>query len=111
MKILGTASLGSNFTGSYKKKSVAQDQFDNLKNLDSADYNPKGLPMNIDLLIGSHDYWDFIGYKQVRRKSGPNAIFSRLVFVLSGPYVNDQNNANAIIKFNNSHLFSYPRKC
>ena len=50
--------------------------------------------MNIDLLICSQDYWNFIGYKQARGKSGPIAISSRLGFVLSGPNVNDQNNAN-----------------
>ena len=31
MKILRTASLGSNFTGSYKKKSVTHQQEENLE--------------------------------------------------------------------------------
>ena len=57
---------------------LAQYQSDHLKNLDLADYSPKGLPMNIDLLIGSQDYLNFIRYKQVRRKSGSIAISSRL---------------------------------
>ena len=72
---------------------LAQYQFDHLKNFDLANYNSKRLQMNIDLLIGSQDYWNFIGYKQVLGKSGLIAIFSRLGFVLSGPCANEQNDA------------------
>ena len=47
--------------------------------------------MNVDILIGCQNYWDFIGYKQIRGESGPVAIASRLGFVLSGPYGNTKN--------------------
>ena len=83
---------------------LAQYQFDHLKNFDLANYNSKRLQMNIDLLIGSQDYWNFIGYKQVLGKSGLIAIFSRLGFVLSGPCANEQNDANTAVKFTNSYL-------
>ena len=65
---------------------LAQEQFKHLKNLDLADRNPEGLPMNIDILIRSQNYCNFIAYKQIRGKSGPVATASCLGFVLSGPY-------------------------
>ena len=60
--------------------------------------------MNIDLLIGSQDYWNFIDCKQVLGKSGLIAIFARLGFVLSDPCANEQNDANTAVKFTNSYL-------
>ena len=83
---------------------LAQEQFKHLKDLDLADRNPEGLPMNIDILIGCQNYWDFIGYKQICGESGPVAIASRLGFVLSGPYENTKAISNNSVKFVNSHL-------
>ena len=60
--------------------------------------------MNIDILIGCQNYWDFIGYKQIGGESGPVAIASRLEFVLSGPYENTKNVSNTSVKFVDSHL-------
>ena len=39
-----------------QKIDLAQEQFKHLKNLDLADRNPEGLPMNIDILIGCQNY-------------------------------------------------------
>ena len=83
---------------------LVQEQFKHLKNLDLADRNPEGLPMNITILIGCQNYWDFIGYKQIRCEPGPVAIASRLGFVLSGSYENTKNVSNTSVKFDNSHL-------
>ena len=60
--------------------------------------------MNIDILIGCQNYWDFIGYKQIRGKSGPVANASRLGFVLSGPCENTKTVSNTSVKFVNSYL-------
>ena len=83
---------------------LPQEEFKNLKNLYLADRNLKGLPMNIDVLVGCENYWDFIGYKQIRGESGPVAIASRLEFVLSGLYGNTKNISNTSVNFVNSHL-------
>ena len=85
--------------GNEQNTNLVQCQFDHLKNLGLADFNAKGLPMNIDLSIGSQDYWHFLGQKQVWLKSGPIILSSRLGFVLSEPYLNDQNNSNCAVKF------------
>ena len=56
-----------------------------LQNLVLADSNPKNLPLDIDILIGCQDYWNFMGIKQIRDPSGLVAIETKLGFVLSGP--------------------------
>ena len=71
-------------------------------NLDLADRNPEGLPMNIDILISYQSYWDFISFKQIRCKSDPVAIASGLGFVLSEPYGNTKNVSNASNNFYNN---------
>ena len=85
---------------------LAQEQYKHLKNLDLADRNPEGLPMNINILIGYQNYWDFISFKQIRYESGPVAIASGLGFVLSEPYGNTKNVSNTSVKFVNSHLMN-----
>ena len=47
------------------------------------------IPLEIDILIGNQDYWNFIGVHQVKILSGPVAISSNLGYVLSGPIAND----------------------
>ena len=65
--------------------SLAKEQYEPLKFVELADSNPRNLPMNIDILIGSAHYWNFIGNKQIRCPDGPTALESKLGYVLSGP--------------------------
>ncbi|XP_066923479.1 uncharacterized protein [Clytia hemisphaerica] len=64
---------------------LAQSKYKHLQDLKLADQNPDNLPLQIDVLIGSADYWNFIGQKQIRSPNGPTAISSELGYVLSGP--------------------------
>ena len=41
--------------------------------------------LNIDMLIGSDQYWDLITGNVVRKANGPTAVHTRLGWVLSGP--------------------------
>ena len=66
---------------------VAVEQYPPLQNLPLADSNISNSPLEINVLIGSKDYWRFIEKKQVKgSESGPVAIESKLGFILSGPF-------------------------
>ena len=64
---------------------IAQENYSHLRNLKLADSNPENLPMDIDILIGAQDYWNFIEQKTVRGTNGPTALASKLGYILSGP--------------------------
>ena len=55
-----------------------------LKGLPLADSNPQNKPLEVDVLIGSDHYWDFIRNDIIRGESGPVAISSNLGYILSG---------------------------
>ena len=67
---------------------LAQEKYKHLQNLVLADSNPENLAMNVDVLIGAQDYWNFIEHKTVRGQNGPVAVASKLGFILSGPVEN-----------------------
>ena len=48
-------------------------EYSNLQQLELADCNHGSLTLDIDILIGTHDHWNFIGVHQVRGPSGPVA--------------------------------------
>ena len=69
---------------------VAKERYQHIKSLNLADKNNEDY-VNIDILIGSNYYWDFIdGKKIVKGKPGePVAISSNLGYILSGTVQNN----------------------
>ena len=63
---------------------LAQEKYSHLQKLNLADSNPNNLPIDIDVLIGTDYYWDFIRNRMVRGDGGPVAISSSLGYILSG---------------------------
>ena len=58
--------------------------YSHLSQLDLADVTPDKT-MNVDLLIGSDFYWEFVTGETIRGSEGPMAIKTILGWVLSGP--------------------------
>ena len=52
--------------------------------LKPADSSPGSLPLEIDILIRTQDYWNFIGVQQARDASGPAIAYSKMGNILSG---------------------------
>ncbi len=65
--------------------SVCQDSFDHLMGLDLADPSDGRSRLDIDILVGSDQYWDLTTGETRRGRSGPVAINTELGWVLSGP--------------------------
>ena len=64
---------------------LAKAEYRHLQNLHLADSNPENLPLQIDVLIGSANYWDFMVMNdQVWGPTGPVALGSKLGYILSG---------------------------
>ena len=63
---------------------VNTQQFPHLKDLELADASD-GVQGEIDVLIGSDFYWNFVEGGIVQGKKGPTAINSKLGWLLSGP--------------------------
>ena len=63
-----------------EKQSIefAKCKYLHLQQLQLADSNPGSLPLEIDIFIGTQDYWNFIGVNQVRGPDGPVATSSKL---------------------------------
>lgn len=66
-------------------------QYPHLSNLPLADSNPRGLPLDIDVLIGSDYYWAIFDGRVIKGTKGPTAMSSKLGYILNGP-VNNENN-------------------
>ena len=67
----------------------AKRKYLHLQQLELADTNQGSLPLEIDILIGTQDYWNFIGVHQVSGASGPVAISSKLGYHLTGHLANE----------------------
>lgn len=65
--------------------SLCQDTFDHLVSLDLADPSDGSPHLDVDILIGSDQYWDLASGETRRGCSGPVAISTELGWVLSGP--------------------------
>jgi len=63
---------------------VHLDKYPQLCDLDLADPPGENAEV-IDLLIGSDHYWDIVGEELIRTNRGPNAVSSKLGWLLSGP--------------------------
>ena len=60
-----------------------------LASLDLADYSSGEASLEVDILIGSDFYWDFVTGGVSRGTRGPVAIHTKLGWVLSGPALGD----------------------
>ena len=58
--------------------------YQHLQDLDLADFASEDR-QNIDVLIGSDHYWDFITGEVIRGETGPLAMASKFGWILSGP--------------------------
>ena len=65
--------------------SLCQDSFDHLVGLDLADPSDGSSRLEVDVLVGSDQYWELTTGKVRRGRSGPVAINTELGWVLSGP--------------------------
>ena len=64
---------------------LCQDTFDHIMNLDLADPSDGCSQLDVDILIGSDQYWDLATGNTCRGIDGPVAIETGLGWVLSGP--------------------------
>ena len=64
---------------------LAKNMYDHLSGLQLADYLTETTPADVDILIGSDQYWQLVTGEVRRGDSGPMAIYTRLGWVLSGP--------------------------
>jgi hypothetical protein len=65
--------------------SFCQENFGHLSHLSLADPSDDSSHLDVDVLIGSDQYWDMVTGETVRGDSGPVAINIKLGWVLSGP--------------------------
>ena len=70
-----------------QSQSVVQDSltYAHLKGLKLADYHTGEDNVDIDILVGSDQYWSLVSGRVVRGEHGPTAIETKLGWVLSGP--------------------------
>ena len=64
---------------------LAKNRYDFLSDLHLADYSREAGPAEVDILIGSEQYWQLVTGRVRRGNSGPMALHTRLGWVLSGP--------------------------
>ena len=64
--------------------SICKENFDHLMTLDLADPSDGSSPLDIDILIGSDCYWEFVSGETRRGPTGPIAIDTKFGWVLSG---------------------------
>ena len=69
--------------------SLCQDTFDHLTSLDLADNSDGHSRLQVDILVGSDQYWNLTTGEIRRGDSGPVAIETELGWVLSGPAPTD----------------------
>ena len=58
---------------------------EHLASLDLADYSETDHSLEVDVLVGSHYYWDLVTGGVCHGSNGPIAIHTKLGWVLSGP--------------------------
>ena len=68
----------------YQEIDVAKSCYGHLRNIQMADGNPENAPLQIDMLIGASNYWDFMTGEMRKGQSGPVALGSKLGYILSG---------------------------
>ena len=76
---------------SYQPISLCQDKFEHVMDLDLADASGTHSHLDVDIFIGSDQYWNFITGEVRRGSFGPVAVNTKFGWVLSGPTVTDDN--------------------
>ena len=64
---------------------VCSNQNPHFSSLELADWADQGSQLEVDILIGSDYYWDFVTGPVSKSTCGPTAIHTKLGWVLSGP--------------------------
>ena len=64
--------------------SICTEKYSHLAQLDLADLSPDGA-LEVDMLIGSDYYWEFVTGETIRGPEGPVAVGTTIGWVLSGP--------------------------
>ena len=88
----------------------AKENYNHLKHVKLADTNPQNLDLDIDILIGSDLYWNFICDTVIRGESGPVALLTKVGYVLSGP-VKNSSSQSIHSNFVNPHIMKIQTEC
>ena len=64
---------------------LCQEKYSHLAELQLADTSDGNDHMEVDILLGSDYYWQFMSDNTLRAENGPTAIYTKLGWVLSGP--------------------------
>ena len=64
---------------------LARNMYRHLNGIHLADYSTGAEPAEVDILIGSDQYWRIVKGEVRRGESGPTALHTKLGWVLSGP--------------------------
>lgn len=64
---------------------LAKNMYDHLRGRHLADYSTESAPADVDVLIGSDQYWQVVTVEVRKEDWGPMAIHTRQCWVLSGP--------------------------
>ena len=76
----------------YQPISLCQDKFEHIMDLELADTSETNSHyLDVDILIGSDQYWNFITGEVRRGSFGPVAVNTKFGWVLSGPTTTDDN--------------------
>ena len=65
--------------------SCISENYEYISRLELADHSYGEDKLNIDILIGSDQYWNLVTGNMIRKATGPIAVHTRLGWVLSGP--------------------------
>jgi hypothetical protein len=90
--------------------SCCPENFDHLAGLDLADPSDGSTCLDVDLLIGSDQYWDLVTGETRRGKSGPVALNTELGWILSGPVASPaQDNHSTCLIAHTLHVEGLPQ--
>ena len=65
--------------------SCISENYEYISRLELADHSYREDKLNVDILIGSDQYWNLVTGNVIRKATGPIAVHTRLGWVLSGP--------------------------
>lgn len=81
---------------------AAQEQYHHLDGLHLADVNTSDEELEVDLLVGSDQFWNLVTGAVRRGDSGPNAMNTKVGWVLSGPVNNTPSKSS--VNLVNTHV-------
>jgi hypothetical protein len=85
---------------------AAQEIYHHLEGLNLADLNAGEEELEVDILVGSDQYWNLITGAVRRGDSGPNAMGTKIGWVLSGP-VTDPVSEKTSVNLVNTHVLKF----